>query len=720
MKTFLLTVVALVATAGPVQARPRLAAPPIALPETPTATDVDPFLWLEDVTGDKALAWVKAHNAVSETLLQARPEYAPIKAELLAILNAKDKIPYIGRLGDHVYNLWQDADHKKGLWRRTTLDDYKNPQPKWDTVIDVDALGAAEKENWVWQGADCLPPAYKRCMVALSRGGADASVVREFDTVAKAFVKDGFALPEAKSDVEWQDENTLLVGSDFGAGTLTDSGYPRTIRGWQRGTVLAAAPVVYEGQKTDVSVWSSVSHAKGFERVLFGRGPTFFSSEVVWRDGQKLVPVPKPADAVFATDRQWATLRLRSDWTANGQAYKSGSLLIAPFADVMAGKAQFAVLFAPTPTTALSGTAFLKSQIVVNVLDNGANKLELWQFAVGTWTKRSVAMPSPGTIGVTALFDATLPADALGDSYLVNYSDFVTPDALMLATSANDTRTTLKQRPPQFDATGIKSQQFFATSADGTKVPYFVVSPKAAKPGEPLPTALYGYGGFEISLKPAYAAHYGAAWLARGGVYVVANIRGGGEFGPTWHQAAKTHNRQRAYDDFAAVAEDLIARKITASKQLGIIGGSNGGLLVGTVAVQRPELFGAVVCSVPLLDMKRFNKLLAGASWMAEYGDPDKPEDWAALAKFSPYHNVRAGKHYPRILFTTSTRDDRVHPGHARKMVARMEQQGHSVLYYENTEGGHGGAADNAQRAHLLALEFAYLWQQLGPPAPGK
>ena len=697
----------------PAHARSKAILPPPAA-ATPTADD--PNQWLEEVTGEKPLAWVKAHNAVSEKLLQARPEYAPIRAELLAILNSRAKIPYVSRMGAQFYNLWQDADHKRGLWRRTTLDQYKLAEPQWETVIDVDALGAAEKETWVWGGADCLAPEYRRCMVSLSRGGADAKVIREFDTQTKSFVAGGFAIPEAKTDLEWQDADTLLIGSDFGPGSLTDSGYPRVIKRWKRGTPLASATVVFEGKATDVAAWATVSLAKGAERTLVGRSPSFFSTEVFWLDRDKLVAIPKPADAVLQADRQWLTLRLRSDWAVAGRTYKSGSLLIAPFADVVAGKQEFSVLFEPTATTSLSGAAMLRSHIVVNVLDNVANRLEEWTFAAGKWAKRAVVAPALGTLGVGALHDPTLGQDPLGDSYLLNYSDFVTPDALMLGTAGSDARSTLKQRPSQFDAAGIVAKQFFAKSKDGTAVPYFVVTPKGTKPGTPLPTALYGYGGFEVSLKPSYAAHYGAAWLTRGGVYVVANIRGGGEFGPRWHQAALQHNRQRAYDDFAAVAEDLIARKVTTPKQLGMLGGSNGGLLVGAVAMQRPELFGAVVCSVPLLDMKRFHKLLAGASWMAEYGNPDKPEDWAVLQTFSPYHNVSKDKRYPKILFTTSTRDDRVHPGHARKMVAKMEQLGHQVLYYENTEGGHGGAADNEQRAHLLALEFAYLWQQLGTP----
>jgi prolyl oligopeptidase len=681
------------------------------------AQEQDPYLWLEDVTGDKPMAWVKERNAESQKLLTARPEYEPSRKRILEILNSRDKIPYFNRMGGYFYNLWQDETNKRGLWRRTTFEEYRKREPKWETVLDIDALGKAEKENWVWAGATCLAPQYQRCLISLSRGGADASVVREFDLTTKQFVKGGFSLPEAKSQASWLDADTLYVGTDFGPGSMTKSGYPRVVKLWKRGTPLTAATTVFEGKEDDVYAYAGVDKTPGFERVIFGRAIDFYSGEsFVQSKGAKRVQIDKPADANVGTHRNWLTLDLRSDWTVAGKTYKAGSLLAAPFDAYMKGSRNMTVLFEPTATTSLSGYSFTQTHVIVNVLDNVASRLEEWAIPAKpqqAWARRAVKAPFPGTIGVGSLYDSTQKQDPLGNRYIVNYTDFFTPDSLMLGTAGSDERELLKQRPVLFDADGMKAEQYFATSKDGTRVPYFVVMPKGVQPGAPAPTLLYGYGGFEVSQQPWYSGGFGSAWYSRGGVLVVANIRGGGEFGPRWHQAALKGNRQNSFDDFIAVAEDLIKRKITTPQQLGIMGGSNGGLLVGATFTQRPELFNAVVCQVPLLDMQRFHKLLAGASWMAEYGNPDDPKDWASIRQYSPYQNIKKDGKYPKVLFTTSTRDDRVHPGHARKMVARMMEQGHPVLYFENIEGGHGGAADNEQRAHLLALEYAYLWMQL-------
>jgi prolyl oligopeptidase len=677
----------------------------------------DPYLWLEEVTGDKALAWAREKNAASQAELQSHAAYAPVRARMLDILNAKDRIPYVSRIGGYFYNLWQDEMQKRGVWRRTTLEEYRKPNPKWETVLDIDALGKAENENWVWAGSSCLAPQYTRCMIGLSRGGADARVMREFDLSTKQFVKDGFNLPEAKTQVDWLDADTLYVGTDFGPGSMTKSGYARLVKEWKRGTPLAQAKTVWEGKESDVSAWATVTKSRGYERTFFGRSPDFFTNEMfVVQDG-KPVRIDKPMDAVFSAVRQWATISLRSDWSVGGTTYKRGSYLIMPFDAFMKGERNFTVLFEPTDSTALSGVSFTRSHVLVNVLDNVSSRLVEWRHVDGQWTSRNVkplSATSAGTISAAALHDSSLADDPYGDWYGINYNDFLTPDSFMLARAGSDERELIKQRPAQFNAEGMKSEQLFAISKDGTRVPYFVIYPKDYKAGIPLATLLYGYGGFNVSQRPVYSAAWGSAWLERGGVMVVSNIRGGGEFGPRWHQAALKQNRQKSFDDFIAIAEDLIKRNITTPRQLGILGGSNGGLLVGAVAVQRPELFGAVVCAVPLLDMQRYHKLLAGNSWMAEYGNPDKPEEWAYISQYSPYHNLKGDAKYPRIFFTTSTRDDRVHPGHARKMAARMLEMGHPVLYYENIEGGHGGAADNSQRAHLQALQYAYLWQQLG------
>jgi prolyl oligopeptidase len=633
---------------------------------------------------------------------------------VLEVLNAKDRIPYFSRRGNWLYNLWQDDVHKRGLWRRTTLTEYRKAEPAWETVIDLDALGKAEGENWVWGGAACHGPDYRRCLVSLSRGGADAKVVREFDVVAKSFVKDGFALPEAKSSVDWIDENTVYVSTDFGPGSMTDSGYPRIIKRWKRGTPLAEAMTVFEVQKADVAASVSVDRTPGYERTLFMRAVDFYHQEFFLLQGDKLARLDVPSDATPFFMRDTLMLSIRTDWPLGEHTFPAGSLLHTDAAAYLKGERKLRPLFTPTPTRSLAGYTTTRDHVIVDVLDNVASRLELWHKRGNEFVFSEIKAPFPGTLGVSSLHDELLKDDALANNYLMTYTDFLTPDSLFLATAGSDSRELLKSRKPLFDARGMRVEQRFATSKDGTRVPYFIVWPQGAKPDGENPTLLYGYGGFEISLNPWYSGGVGRAWYQRGGVYVVANIRGGGEFGPQWHQAAIKAHKQRSYDDFIAVAEDLIAQKVTSPAHLGIQGGSNGGLLVGAVFTQRPELFNAVVCQVPLLDMRRFNQLLAGASWMAEYGNPDLPEDWAVISTYSPYQKVKAGARYPRVLFTTSTRDDRVHPAHARKMVAKMLAQGHDPLYYENIEGGHGGAADNEQRAHLQALEFSYLWQQLG------
>jgi prolyl oligopeptidase len=699
-----------------------LAALPAMPQNPPPATNEtdDPFLWLEEVQGDKALAWVRERNAQSRAVLEARPEFAPIRQRLREVLDSKDRIPYVRRIGNAFYNLWQDDVHKRGLWRRTTLDEYRKPQPAWETVLDLDALGAAEKENWVWGGAECLGPAYRRCLVSLSRGGADAKVVREFDLVSKTFVKDGFVLPEAKSNVDWLDADTVFVGTDFGPGSMTDSGYARIAKRWKRGTPLADAVTVFEGQAQDVWAGVSVDRTPGFERVLAMRSLDFYHDEwFMLRDGQAIkLDVPSDAKLSFMHSAGLAgdtlLFELRSAWDVAGTRHPAGSLLAADFGAYLKGARRFQVLFAPTPTRSLAGFTTTRTHVIVNVLDQVASRLEEWKRGPKGFTHRLVSAPHPGTLDVTSLHDPMLRRDPLAEQYLVNYADFLTPDSLLLGRTGSDERSVLKALPPTFDASGLRVEQFFATSRDGTRVPYFVVAPKAMKNDGGNPTVLYGYGGFKVSMDPFYPRGFGSAWLGRGGTMVIANIRGGGEFGPTWHDAAIKANKQKSYDDFIAIAEDLIARRITSPRHLGIEGGSNGGLLVGAVFVQRPDLFNAVVCQVPLLDMRRYHTLLAGASWMAEYGNPDDPAEWAFISKYSPYQNVKPGVTYPKVLFTTSTRDDRVHPGHARKMAARMLAQGHPLLYYENIEGGHGLAADNEQRAQVQALEFSYLWQQLG------
>ncbi len=691
---------------GHPQVTPPRAPLPTELPLGVTPAD-DPYVWLEDVEGQKALAFVNAANAKSLGELQARPEYQPLYDRLLAMLDSRDRIPFVSERAGLLYNFWRDDQHVRGLWRRTTWAEYRKPQPKWETVLDVDRLAKDEDENWVWASAGCLYPDYTRCLVRLSRGGGDATVVREFDANAKSFVKGGFVLPAAKSEAHWQDADHIYVATDFGPGSMTQSGYPRIVKVWQRGTPLALARPLYEVQPADIGVSAFRNFRPGHERTFVEREITFWTNELLWLDGDKLVAIAKPDDAKAEVDGKTIFLTLRSPWTVAGQTWPAGALLAADFAGYQKGDRRFELLFEPTPQTSLVHWSATQHNVLLTVLDNVKTRIFELTPAKGKWQRREVKLPGVGTANAAEL-------DNYGsDQYFLTFTDFLTPTTSLLAKPGSDAHEVLKQLPAFFDTTGLKVQQFAATSSDGTRIPYFVVARDGVALDGKNPTLLYGYGGFEVPMQPNYSAGTGLAWLERGGVYVLANIRGGGEFGPTWHQAAVKEHRQRAYDDFAAVAEDLIARKISSPQHLAIQGGSNGGLLVGAVAMQRPELFKAVVCQVPLLDMRRYHTLLAGASWMGEYGDPDQPEQWAYIAKYSPYQNVKKAGKYPRIFFLTSTRDDRVHPGHARKMYAKMQDQGHDVLYFENTEGGHGGAANNPQVARMSALVYSFLWEEL-------
>ncbi|MBK9266261.1 MAG: S9 family peptidase [Polyangiaceae bacterium] len=711
----------LAACAAPTQSTPP--SPPDATPKpTPTVAQADaekkkdepkvedPYLWLEEVAGEKPLAWVTERNAKTKTELEGAPGFAGLRDRLRRIYDSKDKIPMPSALGKYVYNFWQDETHPQGLYRRTSLAEFKKPEPKWEVVIDVDALGKAENEKWVWHGANCLYPKYERCLVSLSRGGADASVVREFDTVKKEFVKDGFILPEAKSAIHWKDIDTVYVGTDFGPGSMTDSGYPRIVKEWKRGTKLSEAKTLFEAQKTDMVTRAYRIHDRGSTYDLVSRHPSFFTEEVFLREGDKLEKIDKPEDADVSIWDGQILLQLRKAWTIGSKTWPSGALLATSLKDFRAGKREFHILFEPKPNTSLDTYSTTKSHIVTVELEDVKSSVY-----VHTRTKDGFARTKLETTSAMGSVHAWAYGRHTSDDYWIMEDGFLNPQALSLGSLGKKNAASLvKKNPAFFDASGLEVTQHFVTSKDGTKVPYFQVSKKNLPLDGSAPTVLHGYGGFEISMKPFYAAKIGAAWIERGGVFIEANIRGGSEYGPAWHQAALKENRQRAYDDFIAIAEDLIKRKVTSTPKLGIVGGSNGGLLMGVMLTQRPDLFGAIVCQVPLLDMMRYHKLLAGASWMEEYGDPDKPEERATLAKFSPYQNVKAGPKYPRTLFTTSTRDDRVHPGHARKMVARMLEQGHDLLYYENIEGGHGGAANNEQRAYMDALAYTFFANQLG------
>jgi prolyl oligopeptidase len=669
------------------------------------AEQEDPFRWLEQVDGQKALAWAKEHNARTTKELEAVPSYRPIYDRTLEILDSHDRIPDPALRGTMVYNFWQDQDHARGIWRRTTLDSYRTAQPEWETVLDIDALAQADGTPWVFKGATCLEPEYRDCMVALSRGGSDAVTYREFDTRSKSFVKDGFSLPEAKSEVAWRDADTLWLGTDFGEGSLTDSGYPREVRLWKRGTPYTDATTVFTGDTQDVaSAGRSVFTPEG-RYDLIVRTPAFFKSERFLMLGGRLVKLDLPEDAELAEIfRDHLLIALRSAWTVGGTTYPAGSLVATPLDGFLRGKRDLAVLFEPSERTSLDRVAATRDRVLMSVLDNVRGRLYSLTLSDDGWTTKELPVPGLGTVGIASTTDQA-------DVFFYSYQDFLTPPSLYLDEEGVSAK--VKSDPAFFDASGMKVAQYEATSEDGTRIPYFVVTPPGFAADGAAPTLLYGYGGFEISQRPRYSATVGASWLERGGVYVVANIRGGGEFGPAWHEAATKHNHIRNFQDFAAVARDLVARKITSSRHLGIMGGSQGGLLVSGTFVMYPELVHAVVAQVPLADMKRYSHLLAGASWMAEYGDPDDPADWEYIKKWSPYQNIREGVDYPVPFYWTNTRDDRVHPAHARKMVAKLEATGHEVYYFENIEGGHGAGSVNTQRAHISALQYAYLWKML-------
>jgi prolyl oligopeptidase len=660
----------------------------------------DPYLWLEEVHGAKAVEWVKAQNAKSTAALEADPDYQRDYEAILQVLDATDRIPFGGLDHDSVFNFWQDAQHPKGIWRHTSVADYGNATPAWQLLIDVDALARDEHENWVWKGAECSP-SLKRCLVQLSRGGGDAVVVREFDLKSRAFLAEGFALTEAKSSITYLDEDTVLVGTDFGAGSMTTSGYPRTIRLWKRGGALTAARTVYEGKDSDVASQGVVLHSPGGALPLVQRAIGFFSTEyyALAADGSTtLLPLPQGADLKGALGER-LLFTLRDDWQPpQGTLIPKGSLV------AFERTGGVSVLFTPDAHSAIDEVSAGRDAVYASIYHDVTGSVHVFRpRADGTWSDSALALPRGGSTHIVSTND-------FGPEAFFRFESFTTPTTLY-ADAGDGHPVALKSLPARFDASGLTMEQFFATSRDGTRVPYFVTRPKDQQ--APAPTVLYGYGGFEISLTPSYSANFGMLWLARGGVYVVANIRGGGEYGPGWHQAALLENRQKAYDDFQAVAADLVGRSITTARQLGIMGGSNGGLLVSANMVQRPELFGAVVCQVPLIDMIRYTHIGAGASWEAEYGDPARAADRKWLLRYSPYQNVRAGHHYPPVFFVTATSDDRVTPVHARKMAARMEAQGHEVLFYENTDGGHAAAADHKQAAQMWSLSFVYLKQRL-------
>lgn len=694
----------------------------------------DPFLWLEEIDSPEALAWVRARNAPTRDFLTADPRFARIRDDLRAIATAKDRIPEVALRGEWVYNLWQDETHVRGLWRRARVESFRAPDACWEVLLDLDELGRAEGESWVWKGASCLGPDYAKCVVSLSRGGKDAVVVREFDLASRRFVPEsegGFSLPEAKSSVGWLDADSLWVGTDFGPGTLTESGYPRVAKLWRRGTPLSAARTVFEGAAHDISAGAYTSHAPEGDLHFAYRSLNFFEGEQ-WllspADG-RLRHVPFPKDAEFqGVFRGHLLAKLRKEWRGPARAIPAGALVSLPLA-LVAGRAAGSaspdpsfvaealgaaeIIHSPDARSAINGISRARDRLYVDLLHNVKGAvLEVSRASPELgWESLLLPFEDNGVVSVSA-------ADPFGELVFARYESFTVPTTLYAhrpdgARPGAARPEAWKSLPARFDASGIEVSQREAVSRDGTRVPYFLIHRKGMPVDGDNPTLLYGYGGFEVSLTPYYLATTAKAWIERGGAYAIANIRGGGELGPAWHQAALKENRPRAFEDFIAVAEGLVRDRVTSSRRLGIMGGSNGGLLMGVMLTQRPDLFRAVVCQVPLLDMLRYHKLLAGASWVGEYGDPDDPAERAAIERYSPYQSLKEGVKYPRALFVTSTRDDRVHPGHARKMAARLESLGQAPLYYENIEGGHGGSADLEQWVDRAGLEFTYLLKEL-------
>ncbi len=668
----------------------------------------DPYLWLEDVDGEQALDWVRAHNQPTLDELTSSERFERMRTGTLEVLETDDRIPYVRRRGEFLYNFWRDTAHPYGLWRRTTLDSYRSDAPEWDVLIDVDALRESEGENWVWAGASLNRPDFDRALISLSRGGADATVVREFDLPTRDWVPDGFDLPENKSHVSWIDRDTVYVGTDFGEqpdgrGPWTSSGYPRVAKRWTRGTDISEAVTVFTGDVDDVTIGAFFDTTPGYPRHFVYRATDFYNAEnYELRDGE-LVHIEVPPDADYSVRHDILTVTPKSEWTVDGVQRPAGSLLAFDYPAFLRGDRTHHVLFVPDEHTSLQDYAYTATRLVLVTLHDVATRIQVLD--ARTWEPTSITgLPELSTLGILDVD----PDDS--DEIWLSASSFTEAPTLLHGDATTGVEP-VKSSPEFFDASTVVTEQFFATSDDGTQIPYFVMRRDDVTSG---PALLYGYGGFENSLTPGYLAVSGRNWVTRGGIYVIANIRGGGEYGPSWHTQAQKAGRHLVYEDFASVARDLVSRGVTTAERLAAQGGSNGGLLMGVMATSYPDLFGALVCQVPLIDMRRYHLLLAGASWMAEYGDPDDPEEWSFISEYSPYQRVQAAVDYPELLVTTSTRDDRVHPGHARKFVARLEETGHRVRYFENIEGGHGGAADNKQAAFKAALAYEFLWRTVG------
>ncbi len=661
----------------------------------------DPYLWLEEVESEKALDWVRAQNKISDEALASQPLFTDLRDKFLGVFNDKERLIYPDMAGNLVYNLWQDEQNERGLWRRMSMEEFLAGKNEWEPVLDLDQLSVAENRKWVFGGARWLGPENRFCLLSLSDGGKDESIVREFDAVKRSFVEGGFSIEESKGSAAWVDKDHIIVATNYGPGTMTASGYPAVAKLWTRGADPADAITIHQTDTANMGVFVSGINVAGKQFVFVNESVGFYESVMYLYtpEGLKEVAVPRDVEFQgFSGDK--LILYLQSDWNVGQETFSSGSLVSFDLPAFLSGTASVQTIWLPDERSSFSSVLTAKDFIVIATLENVQSKLHIFRFSGSGWTGESVPVPGFGTVGLVS-------SDDQSNDYFFSFSNPVTPSTLYHGDGKQI--TPIRKQKDYFDASSLVVGQYEAVSKDGTKVPYFIVHPADMAFDGTNPVLIYGYGGFNSSTRPGYSSVTGIGWLAQGGVYVIANIRGGGEFGPAWHHAALKEKRQNAYDDFFAVAEDLITRKISTPDHMSAYGWSNGGLLAGVALTQRPDLYKAVIIGAPLLDMKRYSKLLAGASWMDEYGNPDKPEEWAYISKYSPYQNLSPKKKYPEPLFITSTKDDRVHPGHARKMAARMLEMGHPLYYHETIEGGHGAASTNAQEAEMYALMYTYL-----------
>jgi prolyl oligopeptidase len=687
----------------PVDGRPTVAAP-----------DDDPYLWLEEIEGKRALTWVAAQNSVTLAKF-GDATFASDRDTLAALLNRPDHIPFVVRHGQHLYNFWRDANNSRGLWRRTTLDSFRTEQPTWDILLDVDALALQENEDWIWHGASTLPGTHDRAILNLSRGGGDAVVLREFDIEAKAFANDGFYLPEAKGGTQWLDRDTLLLSSAYGKDMATKSGYARTVRLWRRGSAVEQAPVLIETTPESMGLWASVDRTREAETIWFSDKPGFFDI-IVWlgdRSGPK-VKLDLPTDILVESHSDWLVVKRRTEWTVGAKAYPPDTLLGISLPALLAGKRDFTVLFEPRERRALTSFFWSNGPLILAILDELKPMFEVLTPSPQGWLRSKLSeLPEISVVNVWR-FDME-ESESNGD-LLANVQDPITP-ATMSLIEPGKSPIVLKRAPRTFTADGLAVVRHEAVAIDGERIPYVQVGPPDETGNAPV--HINGYGGFGLAQLPYYSSAIGKLWLERGGTSVTANIRGGGEFGTRWHDAGRLARKPVSHDDFATVAADLVRRGVTRFERIAAEGGSNGGILITNMLTRYPEQFGALFCTIPLIDMRRYSKLLAGASWTAEYGDPDKPEEWAFLRSYSAYHQAEPGHRYPPILLATTRKDDRVHPGHARKMAAKLQAMGYEAYFYEPAAGGHGYGRDNKEMAAFVALGYSFLREKIGWPVKG-